>query len=158
VNRLRTAYQDEIIADGRELRLLAALAFLVTFVGTRIVTHWLRAEEGGGGLQIGPLHIHHVVFGLILLLLSGLLDVNGMTPRLRAALFGAGGALVLDEFALVLNLADVYWAPQGRESVDAVIIFATLLWLAVLGRGFWRAVWGAVTRTLRRFVRGDQMA
>ena len=64
----------------------------------------------------------------------------------RAALFGAGSALVLDEFALVLNLADVYWAPQGRESIDAVVIFATVLWMAVLGRGFWRAIWKELRR------------
>lgn len=146
MNHVGAAYQSEIVAGGRELRLFAALAFFLTFVGARIVTHALRAEEGGGGLQIGPLHVHHVVFGLALLLVSGLLDVNGVMPRLRAALFGAGGALVLDEFALVLNLADVYWAPQGRESVDAVVIFATLLWLGVLGRGFWGAAWREISR------------
>ena len=146
MNRLRTAYQREIVAGGRELRLVAALAFFLTFVGVRIITHGLRAEEGGGGLQIGPVHIHHVFFGLVLLLVSGLLDVNRVMPRPRAALFGAGSALVLDEFALVLNLADVYWAPQGRESIDAVVIFAGLLGLVVLGGGFWRAAW----RELRR--------
>lgn len=144
--RVRAVYQHEIVTDGRELRLLAALSFLLTFIGARIVTHALQLGAGGGGLQIGGLHVHHVVFGLILLLLSGVLDVNGQAPRVRAVLFGAGGALVLDEFALVLNLADVYWAPQGRESIDAVVIFATILWLALLGRGFWRAVWREIRR------------
>ena len=47
--------------------------------------------------------------------------------RVRAVVFGLGAALVLDEFALILNLADVYWAPQGRESIDAVILFGALL-------------------------------
>jgi hypothetical protein len=67
-------------------------------------------------------------------------------PRFRAILFGIGAALVLDEFALVLNLADVYWAPQGRESIDAIVVFAGLLLLVALGGGFWRAAW----RELRR--------
>ena len=144
--RIGAQYRQHIVADGRELRLVAAVAFLVAFVGARVVTHLLRAEEGPGGLLIGTLHVHHVVFGLALLLLSGLLDVNGLAPRVRAALFGGGGALVLDEFALVLNLADVYWAPQGRESIDAVVIFATLLWMGFLGRGFWRALWRDLAR------------
>lgn len=142
--RLRQAYDVEIVMTGRELRLIAAFAFGLTFSLARIATHTLREESGGGGLLIGGLHIHHVVFGLILLLLSGLLDVNSATPRLRSALYGAGAALVLDEFALVLNLADVYWAPLGRESIDAVLIFSSMLWLGVLGRGFWRAAWREV--------------
>ena len=146
LGRLGRAYEVEIIADGRELRLISALFFLGTFVVARLVTHLLESSGGPGGIEIAGLHIHHVVFGLVLLLLSGLLDVNGAAPPTRAALFGAGSALVLDEFALVLNLADVYWAPQGRESIDAVVIFATVLWMAVLGRGFWRAVWKEVRR------------
>ena len=146
LRRVGRAYQVEIIADGRELRLISAVFFFGMFVVTRVVTHLLESSGGPGGIEIGGLHIHHVVFGLVLLLLSGLLDVNGAAPRTRAALFGAGSALVLDEFALVLNLADVYWAPQGRESIDAVVIFATVLWMAVLGRGFWRAIWKELRR------------
>ncbi len=144
--RIVSAYRHEIIEDGREARFLSAVAFLLTFLGTRAITHLLKLESGGGGFVIGGLHIHHVVFGLVLLLASGVLDVNAALPRLRSVLFGAGSALVLDEFALVLNLADVYWAPQGRESIDAVIVFATLLWLALLGRGFWRAVGREISR------------
>jgi hypothetical protein len=138
--RLQRLWQTEIVEDGREARLLAAIAFLVTFLVTRLVTHALEDARGGGGIVVGTLHIHHLVFGLILLLVSGLLDLNQAASALRAVLFGAGSALLLDEFALVLNLADVYWAPQGRESIDAVVAFAAVLFIAVLGRGFWRAV------------------
>ena len=59
--------------------------------------------------------------------LVGLLDLASTATRVRAVLFGIGAALVLAEFALILNLADVYWAPQGRESIDAVVIFAAAL-------------------------------
>ncbi len=148
--RLRAAYQHEIVADKREPRFLAAIAFLLTWLVARVVTHALLAKSGGGGLEIGSLHIHHAVFGLVLLLISGELDVLGLVPRLRAVIFGIGAALVLDEFALILNLADVYWQPQGRESIDAVVIFATVASILVLGKGFWFAVRDEVARAIRR--------
>ncbi len=106
-----------------------------------MVTHLLLDERGGGGIAVGPIHIHHMVFGLVLILLVGLLDLASTAVRVRAVLFGIGAALVLDEFALILNLADVYWAPQGRESVDAVVIFAAALIVLAFGGNFWRAAW-----------------
>ena len=144
--RIAHVYRKEVRDVGQEPRVLGTLAFVLTFVGTRVVTHTLLEASGGGGIVVGSLHIHHVVFGLVILLVSGVIDLTERAPRLRAVLFGAGAALVLDEFALVLNLADVYWAPQGRESIDAIIIFAGLLLLVALGGGFWRATW----RELRR--------
>jgi len=138
---------------GNEPRLLSAAAFLVTFVVARFVTHFLLASSGGGGIVVGSLHIHHMVFGLILILASGALDTSDRLRRTRAVLFGIGAALVLDEFALILNLADVYWAPQGRESIDAVVIFATLLWILVLGGGFWRRAWNELQRGERSVAR-----
>ena len=139
--RIARAWRVEVRDLGNEPRLLSAAAFLVTFGLTRIVTHFLLAASGGGGIVVGSLHIHHMVFGLILVLASGALDLSGTLVRTRAVLFGAGAALILDEFALILNLADVYWAPQGRESIDAVVIFAALLWILVLGGNFWRKAW-----------------
>jgi len=139
-------YRKEVRDVGQEPRLLATIAFLLTFVAARVVTHTLLETSGGGGLTVGSLHVHHVVFGLVILFASGVIDLMDRAPRLRAILFGIGAALVLDEFALVLNLADVYWAPQGRESIDAIVIFAGLLLLVALGGGFWRGAW----RELRR--------
>jgi hypothetical protein len=82
-------------------------------------------------------HIHHLVWGILLLLTVGyctLAEVGtGTSPtsiflsRLLSILYGVGAALTLDEFALWLNLQDVYWLPQGRESIDAVILFGALL-------------------------------
>ena len=90
---------------------------------------------------MGSVHLHHMVFGLLLILLVGLLDLASAAMPVRAVLFGIGAALVLDEFALILNLADVYWAPQGRESVDAVVIFAAVLIVFAFGGNFWQAAW-----------------
>jgi hypothetical protein len=145
-SRIARAYRREVRDLGQEPRLLATIAFLLTFLAARVVTHTLLEASGGGGLTVGSLHIHHVVFGLVILFASGVIDLMDRAPRLRAILFGIGAALVLDEFALVLNLADVYWAPQGRESIDAIVIFAGLLLLVAVGGGFWRAAW----RELRR--------
>jgi len=139
--RIAKAYERHVIRLHQEPRLLAAGAFLLTFILTRLVTHFLLAGRGGGGIEIGSLHVHHVVFGIVLLLVFGLLVVVDVIERLRAIVFGVGAALVLDEFALVLNLADVYWAPQGRESIDAVVIFIAALFVLLLGGGFWRAAW-----------------
>jgi hypothetical protein len=142
------AYEREVRRVDQEPQVLGALAFLLTFLVARVVTHTLLESHGGGGLEIGGLHIHHVVFGIALLLFGALLDFANALRRTRAIILGIGGALVLDEFALVLNLADVYWKPAGRESIDAVIIFSGLLALVVVGGGFWRAAWHALTRRL----------
>lgn len=108
----------------------------------RIITHAIRGGIGGFfNIEAGGTHVHHVVPGLVLVLLSGLLDLADRYRETRAVLFGIGAALVLDEFALVLNLADVYWAPQGRESIDAVIVMAAALATVVLGGGFWAEAW-----------------
>ncbi len=144
--RLAEAWKSDVQDAGNEPRLLSAVAFLLTFAAARVVTHSLLSRSGGGGLEIGPLHVHHVVFGLVLLLVAGWLDLAQRFLRTRAIVFGIGSALVLDEFALVLNLADVYWKPEGRESIDAVVIFASALWILVLGGGFWRRAWRALVR------------
>jgi hypothetical protein len=144
--RIARAYQTHVVKLHQEPRLLATAAFLATFVLTRFVTHFLLADRGGGGIEIGSLHVHHVVFGIVLLLFFGLLVIVDVIERARAIVFGVGAALVLDEFALVLNLADVYWAPQGRESIDAVVIFAAALVVLMLGGGFWQAAWRELVR------------
>lgn len=94
-----------------------------------------NGDSGSGG----GLHIHHAVFGVILVLVSGLAMVTmaseGTNGEFTAAaiFFGIGAALVLDEFALILHLQDVYWSEDGRTSVDAVFAAAAVAGLMVLG-------------------------
>src|SRR5438309_11625252 len=107
LDRIAEAYRIHIRQVGQELRLLAAVAFLLTFLTTRVVTHLLLDDRGGGGLAVGSIHIHHMVFGLILILFVGLLDLASKVMRFRAVLFGIRAALVRDEFAVLVNLADV---------------------------------------------------
>ena len=84
----------------------------------------------------GGLHVHHLVFGIVLLLATGFaLALQPPSPWLEilAAGFGIGAGLTLDEYALWLHLDDVYWAEEGRRSVDAVVIAAVLGGLLLLG-------------------------
>lgn len=110
---------------------------------TRLTTGYLHVNGAGanGGLIIGGVHIHHYVFGIFLLLATGLswLMLDGVTPgarrwwfRISALAYGIGAALILDEFALWLYLKDVYWAKQGRQSLEAMAIFAGALVIAAL--------------------------
>jgi hypothetical protein len=132
-------------SDGRkERQLFSTGAFFVTFAGVRLITHAIRAERGPfKNITPGGRHIHHMTFGIAGLLTVGYLwmlemgiNVERSSSRLTAAVYGSGAALTLDEFALWLNLEDVYWAKQGRESIDAVVLFGSLLSLSMLGKGF----------------------
>jgi hypothetical protein len=103
------------------------LAILVTFLVTRAVTRLIRSGSGGGGLgnvRIAGIHVHHQVFGILILIGTGIVLVSatphGAALDAAAAIFGVGVSLTLDEFALWLHLEDVYWAKEGRKSVDAI--------------------------------------
>ena len=94
----------------------------------------------------GGLHIHHLVWGILLLLVVGyvwLIEVgtgSNWIASVSAILYGVGAALTLDEFALWLNLQDVYWTSTGRQSIDAVLIFAAGLSVGIWGGPFLREV------------------
>jgi hypothetical protein len=130
----------------KERQLLSMSSFLVTFAGVRGITHAIRAERGPfKNITPGGRHIHHMTFGIVGLLSVGYLwmleigvDEARGASRATSLAYGAGAALTLDEFALWLNLADDYWNKQGRESIDAVVLFGGLLGLSVVGKGFFR--------------------
>jgi lysyl-tRNA synthetase class 2 len=104
------------------------VALLLSFAFIRFSTRMIRAEVSWwpGNIAPGGLHIHHLVFGIVAMMLAGFLQFAFQpdSPWLEvlAALFGIGAGLTLDEFALWLYLEDVYWSEEGRRSVDAVII------------------------------------
>jgi hypothetical protein len=111
------------------------LAFVLTLAGTRFYTRMARVR-GWGSASFGDVHVHHLVPGVVMSLIAGGLAV-GLEPRefwvaLLAAIFGAGAALVLDEFAMLLHLDDVYWTTEGRLSIDACLAAIAFLGLAVL--------------------------
>ena len=140
------------LGPRRERAMFAALGFFVGLAITRGVTTWLHYHGAGanGGIIVGGVHIHHLVFGIVGMLLVGYLWLllfafeerpRRLWFRLTALAYGIFAALILDEFALWLNLRDVYWQRQGRESVEAIAIFGGLLLWGVLIWPFARAVW-----------------
>jgi hypothetical protein len=140
---LKRLYQIHFRNERRERLFLASLAFLISFAIVRAITLTIRLEIGPiHNVSAGGLHIHHLVWGILLLLVVSyvwLLEVgvgSSWIASLTAIAFGVGAALTLDEFALWLNLSDVYWARQGRESIDAVLIFGGLLSAGVWGWPF----------------------
>jgi hypothetical protein len=134
----------------KERQLFSTGAFFVTFAAVRAITHAIRAERGPfKNITPGGRHIHHMTFGIAGLLSVGylwLLEIGTNDQRgasqVTSIVFGSGAALTLDEFALWLNLADDYWTKQGRESIDAVVLFGSLLALSVLGKDFFAELLG----------------
>src|SRR3954469_11949158 len=139
---------DLAIPPGRLPLMWCLIAFLLTFFLTRTIVRYIRAHADSDAprkwwqprnIGHGTLHIHHVVIGVILVMVSGVtmvtLAVDGGVPEFTAAaiLFGIGAALVLDEFALILHLQDVYWSEDGRTSVDAVFAAVAVAGLLILG-------------------------
>jgi hypothetical protein len=137
-------YQAYVAGTGRSAALWALIGFLVAYSLTRWITRRIRARSAGHARQraaaikdvyIGGVHIHHQVWGMLLVLVTGLLEFRfrpGLPwQEVLAAIFGAGAALMLDEFALSLYLKDVYWTREGRKSIDAVMV-ASAIGLALL--------------------------
>jgi hypothetical protein len=141
---IAAGYERHIVQQGKEQAFWVLVAFLATFIVVRVITHAIRAGRGPfRNVSVGGAHVHHMVPGIILLLVTGYLAnaVEARAGRTTIAMFfGVGAALTLDEFALWLHLKDVYWEKQGRRSVDAVIICAAIAGLFVLGFGFWRDI------------------
>jgi hypothetical protein len=144
------AYQVHIEAAGKEIHFLILISFAITFGFIRTSAHLIRAQVSWwpGNVQTkGGTHIHHLVWGILLLLAMGYLglavDMGSPWLELTAIAFGIGMGLTLDEFALWLHLEDVYWSSEGRKSIDAVVITASLLVISLLGLWFWIDVYEA---------------
>jgi hypothetical protein len=154
------AYRDGIVDTGRETQFLFFVAFLLTFAFIRTSAHMIRAQVKWwpGNVQVGGTHIHHLVWGILLLLLCGYVGV-AMHPGdpwrdIVALLFGIGTGLTLDEFALWLNLKDVYWSKEGRASIDAVVIAAAISGMLVISLRGWIDVTTEVADAVQAVVGG----
>ncbi|WP_053848728.1 hypothetical protein [Streptomyces sp. NRRL B-24085] len=127
-----------IVEPGKLPLLLALTAFVLTFLITRVVTRLIRAGKGPfGNVSSGGVHIHHVVPGVVLTVIGGFGAVasgrHGFGAGVAAVVFGTGAGLVLDEFALILHLDDVYWSEEGRKSVEVVVLTVALVGLVLAG-------------------------
>jgi hypothetical protein len=119
---VRTVFREQL--DPRQrAALLSWLAFTTTFSAVRGITYSIKEGKGPfHNLSVGGAHLHHYMWGIGLVTGVGAVAVHGDEPRRNhpavALSYGVGLALIVDEFALLLDLKDVYWAKQGRVSVD----------------------------------------
>jgi lysyl-tRNA synthetase class 2 len=143
VGSVGSLYERAIVDSGRESEFLLLVSFLVMFGFIRTSAHMIRAQVSWwpGNVQVGGTHIHHLVWGICTVLITGYVAI-GVNPgppgqQIVAILFGLGMGLTLDEFALWLNLEDVYWSDKGRRSIDAVIVAAAFGGILLIGFSAW---------------------
>src|SRR5690242_17042949 len=135
---LETNFLD---VPGQRAGFVVPASFLVTFLFIRTSARLMRSPKvpwwPGSVKTGGGVHLHHLVFGIVLVLSAGFLSfvITPGSPRteILAGVFGLGAGLTLDEFALWIQLRDVYWAEEGRSSLDAVVVATLLGGLIVLG-------------------------
>ncbi len=141
-DEIADAYRRSFRSAREERRLISSVSFGLTFGLTRLITHSIRAGRGPfHNITPGGRHIHHMTFGILGLIGVGYAWLNeigvgeggAFASRSTAFAYGTGAALTLDEFALWLNLQDDYWTSQGRESIDAVALFGTVLAISATG-------------------------
>jgi hypothetical protein len=142
--RLNQVYRSRL-SDTRRSVLVGWGSFTTMFGITRAITYTLHRDGAGGagGIVIAGRHIHHYNFGIALLAAVGAVAVRGddrfrLHPVVSTA-YGAGTALIVDELALLLDLQDVYWAKDGRKSVDVAVALIGLVGVYLAGGEFWRA-------------------
>jgi len=176
VSEVTRWFAHDIHASGHLPLLCCLVAFILTFFVTRTFVRFIRHRADKGrptrwwhprNVHVGGVHIHHVTFGVVLTLVSGLmlvtLSIDGHEPEfiVAATLFGIGAALVLDEYALILHLSDVYWSEDGRTSVDAVFAAVAVAGLLIMGLHplmFFLPIWHGADSTVLRAVVGSAMA
>jgi hypothetical protein len=131
------------LQPGEQSVVIAWTCFTATFAGVRALTHWIHDGHGpsSGGMSLDGQHFHHYNIGIAGLATIGAVALRGHERHRRhpltAAAYGSALALIVDELALLIDLEDVYWARQGRTSVDAAIILAAAGATVAAGLPFW---------------------
>ncbi len=134
-------WENQLVEHQRQHVFLVLVGFIVSFAFIRMSTRLMRSPKvpwwPGSVVSEGGVHIHHLVFGIVAMMIAGTLGfaAAGESPYMEicALLFGIGIGLTIDEFALWVYLDDVYWAEEGRSSIDATVIAAGAMGLVVLG-------------------------
>ncbi len=140
-NFITDFWNDQLVAHDRQWLFLVLLGFVGSFAFIRMSTRLMRSPRvpwwPGSIVSEGGVHVHHLVFGIVLMMLAGTISFAGFATspiyEICALLFGVGIGLTIDEFALWVHLDDVYWAEDGRQSIDATVIAVAALGLILLG-------------------------
>ncbi len=134
-------WNEHILAHNRQGVFLVLVGFVLSFAFIRMSTRLMRSPKvpwwPGSVVSESGVHLHHLVFGIVTMMIAGTLGfaAHGESPwaEICAFLFGVGAGLTIDEFALWVYLDDVYWAEEGRSSIDATVIAAAMMGLVVVG-------------------------
>ena len=134
-------WDDQLVAHDRQWLFLVLLGLLLSFGFIRLSTRLMRSPRvpwwPGSVVSDGGVHVHHLVFGIVLMILAGTISFAGFATspiyEICAFAFGVGIGLTIDEFALWLYLDDVYWSERGRSSVDAAVLAVAFLGLVLIG-------------------------
>ena len=134
-------WNEHILANNRQGVFLVLVGFILSFAFIRMSTRLMRSPRvpwwPGSVVSDSGVHLHHLVFGIVTMMIAGTLGfaAHGESPwaEICGFLFGVGVGLTIDEFALWVYLDDVYWAEEGRSSIDATVIAAAMMGLVVLG-------------------------
>jgi hypothetical protein len=134
-------WSEQILANNRQGVFLVLVGFILSFVFIRMSTRLMRSPKvpwwPGSVVSDSGVHLHHLVFGIVTMMIAGTLGFaahgEGPWAEICGFFFGVGAGLTIDEFALWVYLDDVYWAEEGRSSIDATVIAAATMALVVLG-------------------------
>jgi hypothetical protein len=134
-------WNDQIVSEGTEGLFLVFVGFILSFSFIRMSTRLMRSPKvpwwPGSIVSEGGVHVHHLAFGIVAMMIAGAVGFTAMGEQpytdICAFVFGAGMGLTIDEFALWIYLDDVYWAEEGRSSIDATVIAASAMFLILLG-------------------------
>lgn len=134
-------WNDQLVAHDRQWLFLVFAGFLISFAFIRMSTRLMRSPRvpwwPGSIVSEGGVHVHHLVFGIVLMMVAGTVSFAGfaVSPiyEICAVAFGVGIGLTIDEFALWVHLEDVYWAEEGRRSIDATLLAVAALALMLIG-------------------------
>ena len=134
-------WNEHILANNRQGVFLVLVGFILSFAFIRMSTRLMRSPKvpwwPGSVVSDSGVHLHHLVFGIVTMMIAGTLGfaVHGESAyaEICGFLFGVGAGLTIDEFALWVYLDDVYWAEEGRSSIDATVIAAAAMALVVMG-------------------------
>lgn len=155
---VQSEFQREIVDSGRLASFLFFVALLGTFGFIRTSTWMIKKQVSWwpGNVSVGGTHVHHLVWGICAMMIFGYIGVvhqpDSPWREILSVLFAIGMGLTLDEFALWVDLKDVYWTKEGRKSIDAMIIAGCLAAIATVGFAAWAKLGDDVADGVRAFV------
>lgn len=157
IDRIRKIYNKYIKERNEEPRFLIILSFFLTFIIARLVVYNIQyhiVPIANSYIFIHQIHIHHLVFGITLLLIAGFIRIpqfGSYLIRLSSIFYGIGAALTLDEFSIWLRLnPSAYFGQTGRQSIDVVVIFFLILLTSLWHGAFWRKIFNYTVKYIWR--------